>query len=290
MNKFLKNEDGASGIDIVISIGIISLFATIIAVTFSNLYTSNTNVRRTQIATNYAVKILERVDELYYSEVTAEEFQTTNLQNGKHQVSNIEIPKGYNVNVTISNYNETLDVAKTISVNITYKVGQNNKTIEMQKVKKKEILTIPNKPVLAENMTPVKYVTTSKNSYNEQTNEYTTVTEKNLVKTTQNDETWYDYSSKRWALAIINNDETVIYAWIPRFAYYETGSGNDVKFIYANGQRYVNDGNLTTLPASYNIHSDFLNDRGFWINVSEINASEAANILNTNTRYGPMSN
>ena len=295
MKNILKNEKGLSGVDIVISIGIITLFATIIATIFSNLYVSNTRAIRQQAATNYAIQILEKVDELYYSEVTDENFEVKEIENGKHQVAGIEISKGYNVNISIEKYNENFDVIKTVKVNIQYKVGKKDETLEMQKIKKKEILTIPNKPVVLDGLTPVKYIQIVKNVYSEEDKTYKKEVEKKLVETTEKDQDWYDYSNKKWAMAIKDSNKSDIYVWIPRFAYHLTDSNSDIRFIYSNGERYVDENgdlkSLNELGSSYTIPTDdFDVYTGFWVKISKIGTTYSANILNTNHKYGPMSN
>lgn len=122
MTNKLKQQKGISGVDIVVSIGIIIIFVSIIASVFLNLNNLNSQIVRRQTATNYAISILERVDKLYYSEVTDDAFNSENLQ------SVINISRGYNVNVTVQKYNELegnegkLDVVKNVTVRIEYKV------------------------------------------------------------------------------------------------------------------------------------------------------------------------
>lgn len=295
MKNKIKGQEGFSGVDIVVSIGIIIIFTSIIVAVYLNLHAVNMEVERTGKATNYAISILEKVDELYYSEVTQDNFKAKVIGNGKHSVAGIEIASGYIPNVKVENYNQTngvangkMDVVKTVYVTVEYKVGNKVQSVEMKKNKTKENLKTPNIPKLESDMTAVKY-----NYAN---------SSKVLVKTNTNDTAWYQYENKIWALAIKNTDlqadgsikaSPTLYAWIPRFAYYQTSSATDIKFLYGTGNRYVNtDNNLQELTASYQIPTQFQSGTtdltGFWVRVSDINTNVVAKILNSNTKYGPI--
>ena len=147
MKNKIKGQAGLSGVDIVVSIGIIIIFTSIIAAIYLNLHMVNMEVERSGKATNYAISILEKVDELYYDDVTQDNFNTTDIGNGRHSVAGIEIASGYMASVIIDSYNQTsgvangkFDVIKTVYVTVEYKVGNNTKSIDMQKLKKREMM------------------------------------------------------------------------------------------------------------------------------------------------------
>ena len=135
MKNKIKKEEGISGVDISIAIGIIIVFVSIIAVVYINLYMVNIGIERMQRATNYGVQILEKVDELNYDDVTIENF--TADSNGN--IEGIRISKGYNVNVTINKYvpsdTEDVNVVKIIDVEISYKVGKKLETVKLHRIK-----------------------------------------------------------------------------------------------------------------------------------------------------------
>lgn len=300
MNINVKGQKGISGVDLVISLAIVIVFVSIIAIVYTNLNSVNISIERAQKATDYAIEILEKTDELYYSEVNSETFAVNEAENGKHTVAGIEIARGYTVNVIIDNYNQTdgenngrLDVVKTIIVQVEYKANGKTEEVEMKKIKTKEILEVPNKPKLEDGMIPAKYVKVKKTTFSEETGEYITTYVSKLINTTAEDTQWYDYPNKKWALAT-RNDTT--YVWIPRYAYKSTETVNvyNVKFLYAYGTRYVNEnGNLEQISNEYTIPDRFNNNEniidGFWIEESLITRSESANILNSSIEYGPMS-
>lgn len=295
MKNKIRGQEGFSGVDIVVSIGIIIIFSSIISAIYLNLHMVNMEVERSGKATNYAISILEKVDELYYNEVTQDNFNTQDIGNGKHSVAGVEISSGYTASVTVENYNQTdgvdngkMDVVKTVYVTVEYKVGNKTQSIEMRKIKTRENIKTPNVPKLESDMIAVKY------NYINST--------KVLVKTNTNDTNWYQYANKTWALAIKTTDlqedgsikdSATLYAWVPRFAYYTTSSATDVKFLYGTGTRYVNtEGNLEELTASYQIPTGFQsgtnNLTGLWVKVSDISTNLAAKILNSSTKYGPI--
>ena len=58
-----------------------------------------------------------------------------------------------------------------------------------------------------------------------------------LVQTSEKDSDWYQYTNKKWAMAVLKSDISdngkvktgaIVYVWVPRFAYF----GKTVEFIY----------------------------------------------------------
>ena len=143
MKSKLKKEEGISGVDITIAIGIIIVFVSIIAVVYINLYMVNIGIERMQRATNYAVQILEKAEELDYDNVTEENFAPDTNRN----IQGINISKGYNVNITIEKYApedvEDVDVVKKIHVTVSYKVGKKEETVNLHKIKTREVINQP---------------------------------------------------------------------------------------------------------------------------------------------------
>lgn len=147
MKNKIRGQEGFSGVDIVVSIGIIIIFASIISAIYLNLHMVHMEVERSGKATNYAISILEKVDELYYDDVTQNNFNAIDIGNGKQSVAGIEIARGYTATVIVENYNQTagvnngkFDVVKTVYVTVEYKVGNKTQSIDMQKLKKREMM------------------------------------------------------------------------------------------------------------------------------------------------------
>lgn len=277
INK-VKSQDGYSGVDIVISIGIIIIFVSIMSAIYLNLNRINSQITRMQTATNYAISIIERVDKLYYSEVTYEAFTEEALAE-----AGINISSGYIPEITIEKYSDEentnrQDVVKTVTVKVKYRIGKDKQkqdmyeTVEMKKIKTKEMLQVPNSPELASELVPIKM-----NSNEE------------YIVTNENDEYWYNYKNKKWALAVnssVDLDEegnvkpdATIYAWIPRYAYNQTK--NEIEFVYSNGQKYVDtNGDLKkitgTIPSVFTREDKELT--GVWIAIDTIDESMLSNV------------
>lgn len=278
--EYLKKNGGFTGIDIAMAILIITVFMSVISSLYINLYITNVDILRKEKAIGYATSILEKIDELYYSEVNSENFKVIKNSNGSESIAGINIDRGYNASINIVTYdpdNINIDVVKNIDLKITYEVGNKEKSIEFTKIKERENIFIPNIPDLKSEMVAVKY-----NSNDE------------LIQTNFSDSSWYDYSDKRWAMAVMKNmvlsngkvnDNADIYIWIPRFAY----MGNNVEFIYGKGNKTVDkNGSLINISSDYVIPSEFSNDElGIWINIDELNSNNASKILN-NSLYGPI--
>ena len=279
MINFRKNENGFTGVDIAMAVLIITVFMTVIGSMYINLYVSNAKILREEKAIGYATAILEKVDEKYYDEVNDNNFAVVNQADGKKSVCDVVMEKGYNPQVQIVVYqpngDNEQDFVKTIPVTIQYTVGKKTEQVNLQTIKTKEKFTIPNKPEIADNKVPVKYDASHQ-----------------LVQTSEKDSDWYQYTNKKWAMAVLKSDISdngkvktgaIVYVWVPRFAYF----GKTVEFIYGNQTKTVNkNGNLEEMASGYQIPNDFSeNSYGFWVEKSKITSQTTANLLN-NSQYG----
>jgi len=61
MKKMLKNEKGITGIDIIVSILIITIFVAILTVLFFNINTDSKGIERKTEATHYAISLIEEI-------------------------------------------------------------------------------------------------------------------------------------------------------------------------------------------------------------------------------------
>lgn len=280
-----KSNSGNTGVDIVISIGIITVLLTVLIALYMNVYVSNTEIERKTQAINYGTQILEKVAEFYYADINNEKFQLVTLENGKNEIVGIEIAKGYNVSVNIVPYseNEQTDVIKNVKVTVTYNVAEREENVTLNYYKTKETLIIPNIPELNDNLIPVR----AQNNNGQKTYKIT-----NSI-----DNQWYNYSKKIWALAITKDKanssikEDDLYVWIPRYAYYIDSSNNtNIQFLYADKDKTVDTlGNLQDISNNYIIHNKFTgnNEKGYWVKLSELDNDEVATTLN-NSQYGKL--
>ena len=282
--KKIKTNMGNTGIDIVISLGIIVITLGVLVSLYFNTYIANIEIERRTQAINYASQIFEKISEYYYGDITEANFATTTNANGNQEIAGIEIPSPYTISVNVENYktDEATDVVKNITVNIMYTIGNKNEELTLSRYKTKESIITPNAPELRQNMVAVK-VQKSGN-----TSSYKT--------TSLGDNDWYNYFGRKWALAKENSSGSTItvadlYVWIPRYAYFTNVNGNtDIQFLYSNKNQTVGSyGILEDMPLGYNVATAFSgeNARGYWIKISEIEKDETANRLN-NSEYGPL--
>ena len=278
--KNIKQENGITGIDIAISLGIISITLAILGALYFNLYISSAQIERKAEAINFATQILEKMDSYYYSDINSQTFLATEKANGKKEIVGIEIPKGYNVTTQITQYPNggNIDVVKQVSVTVGYTIGEKGHAITLRKNKQKETFVVPNIPKLENNMVPVKAI---KNGNS-----------KTYKQTTVQDEQWYNYNQKKWALAVLNTVGDVIkkedlYVWIPRFAY-SLNDNTNIKFLDSNTNKYVTaSGNLEEITNAYAVDNEFSTNNGYWAKIVEISGDSVATLLN-NSSYGPV--
>ena len=278
--KYLKKNNGFTGVDIALAVLIITIFMSVITSLYINLYTSNVEILRREQAIGYSISILEKIDELYYDEVNNENFKVIEKTNGKKSIAGINIDRGYDVDINIETYKPEdfdIDVVKTINLKLKYEVGNKQRKIDFMKIKEKESMVVPNIPELESGMVAAKY-----NSNN------------NLIQTNSADRNWYNYLNKKWAVAVMKSDITnsgniispaTIYVWIPKFAY----NGNNVELIYGSGNKTVDkNGKLVDVSSGYVVPSEFSNNKsGIWISLSELDSNNVSKILN-NSIYGPI--
>lgn len=132
----IKSEKGITGIDITVSIIIITLFVSLIA---TLMYTTNKNAstmeRRTE-ATNYAITEIEKLKAQTFSDLqdTNETNDFTNIMEGTN-------PTGYAKKITITDYanlpgktDAVSGLVKQVTVEIAYKDGDTTQTVELSTV------------------------------------------------------------------------------------------------------------------------------------------------------------
>jgi len=133
VNK-IKSDKGVSGVDIVISMLVIVLFAGLIAGLFYQIYYYSTSIRLDALAVDYAVKIAEKTDRLTYEEVN------NNLNNNLRE--EFEMLSSYNANVSVENYSNIdsskKDIIKIVTIKISYKFMDKTEDYTIKKLKIKE--------------------------------------------------------------------------------------------------------------------------------------------------------
>ena len=94
--------------------------------------------------------MFEYIDKINYDDVTIQNLEQYfnnkyyNIQNPEAKLNDEQASTPYKASVTILKYNETegntekLDLVKQITMEVTYKLGNKNQSIEMTKIKAKE--------------------------------------------------------------------------------------------------------------------------------------------------------
>ena len=141
----IKEEKGFTGIDIAISLIVITIFIAMIANLIANINLTAQDTNRKTIATSYAVQEIEKIKSQGYIEsydskgITKEDIlKEEDIYNGSEFT-------GYNKKVVIRDYvlvvNDTTkksNIVKEITVNISYKVGNKEKNVKISTYVAKE--------------------------------------------------------------------------------------------------------------------------------------------------------
>lgn len=141
----IKEEKGFTGIDIAISLIVITIFIAMIANLIANINLTAQDTNRKTIATSYAVQEIEKIKAQGYIEyydskgITKEDIlKEEDIYNGSEFT-------GYNKKVVIRDYvlvvNDTTkksNIVKEITVNISYKVGNKEKNVKISTYVAKE--------------------------------------------------------------------------------------------------------------------------------------------------------
>lgn len=129
MNK-LKNNKGITGVDLTISIIVLTTFAGLIIGLMVNNYNAAIEIQKGANAMSYATMILEKVDEKAYEKVTNNFVQELGDE--------ISINSDYTVNLEVKQADDK-DYVKQVTVKVTYTVNNEEKSLVIRKLKIKEI-------------------------------------------------------------------------------------------------------------------------------------------------------
>lgn len=128
--KFLDNK-GVTGIDLTISIIILSILSGLIVSLMSSIYKTSIEIQKSANAMAYATIVLEKVDAKSFNEVN-DDFVNTLKNNGE-----VEIGSDYTINFATEEIE--VNLLKKVIVNVLYDVNGEQKAIKISKLKIKEI-------------------------------------------------------------------------------------------------------------------------------------------------------
>lgn len=325
MLKNWKSEKGYTGIDVAISIVILSISTLIIATIFANIYVQYTEAQRDSTAMAYLTSVSELIDKMYYQNVYTEApvdpedednlgarliemfgSNTTITRNSQTGELKATVSNSYNISIIISKHipegmQDSLDLVKNVNIEVSYNVGNAKKNIKIDKIKAKEILITPNKPQLPQEVistVPVKFVITDMASG-----------EGYWEITSEDDTTWYSYENKMWANIMVlqglgveggltvteeNKDlmigkkvvnATPIFAWIPKFVVVN----DEIVFLYSTSNNSI-DSNGFLQKVNATPSNAFEGVTGFWVGLADYSTIENANQMTSSQKRVTISN
>lgn len=131
MKRIISNNKGITGIDLTISIVVLSLFTGVIVSLMLNAYRTSVEIKKSANAMAYATIILEKVDEKSFDYVN--DGFVAYLEN----LGEVDIDEDY----TITFNTEVLekDLFKKATITVSYDVNGEQKEITINKLKIKEL-------------------------------------------------------------------------------------------------------------------------------------------------------
>lgn len=261
-----RNRRGITGADVAAAITVIVLTVGIVTAIYVNTINKSKDNVRYANAVRIATNIMENIQKKPYEYVTA--ICKTNGDNyvevtgsADAKVFDTKIPNGFKVKVIATPGGTNYDIARDITIDVTYRGNSAYKTISISSVKEKELMDMTNSP-------DISTIPGYKPFYKDTETKYyfypITVSGTNYTVTTLSDINWYDYESGKYALIYKSSTGTInvgatgtidsiksnIYVWIPRFVSTNSGEGTDtVQFLYGTSDYAITFNTYGTLFA-----------------------------------------
>lgn len=132
--KYLKSNQGFTMQDLAIAIIILFLFVGTIGGIYLTIYQVQADTKIDSIATLYTVQIMEYIDKVSYDDVINGMEDTVRQEFG--------IPESFGILIDVSSYLPTgnsQDLVKQVKLTLTYHFGNDDRTINIEKLKIKEL-------------------------------------------------------------------------------------------------------------------------------------------------------
>lgn len=133
MKKKLKEENGITGIDIIVSVIIITMFVAIIAIIFSNITSNSKGIDRKTEATYKAISLIEEIKNAGIENV--DKFIDAE---GSSILDEEKNPTPYTKKVTVIDYTEMEGnedkipgIVKKVTVEVSYQNGGKTEKVEL---------------------------------------------------------------------------------------------------------------------------------------------------------------
>lgn len=216
--KKMNNQNGLTGADVAIAVSILVITVVVVTMIYLNLDVNNKNVKRTAGATRIATNILETIQLANFDSVESKtitngnklEYTVTDYyNNGNTKTYSTKVPNGYTAQINVEQKDSKAQLVKNVNVDVSYKVGDNVKTVSLSTVIEKKLIKECNAPDISN-----EFLSSSSDEETKKLNEkyivpikYSYLLDKYVVTTTKDSE-WYNYSSKEWAKIIVVDDKT----------------------------------------------------------------------------------
>ena len=243
LSLIFKERKGITGVDIAAAVTVIVLTVGIVTAIYVNAINKSKDNMRYSNAVRIATNIIESIQKRPYEYLTAKcngESDTCTVNGpSDSKVFDTKIPNGYSATIIASKPGSGADIARDVTVNVTYK------TITIKTVKEKELMDMTNPPDFS-------LIPGYNPSNSSKTFYYPVIKDNGSYKvTTTSDINWYDYEEGNYAIVSestsgeANIGDTVngskLYVWIPRFvAENGTEKGIDkVQFLYGSSNYVI---------------------------------------------------
>lgn len=134
----IKEEKGLTGVDIAISLIIMTMFIAMIANLIAKTNLISQNAQKKSIATSYAIQEIEKIKAQGYVETYDSKGITSKETLKEEDIYNNSEFTGYHKETSIKDYvyiindnTKQKDIVKEITVEISYKLGKEKKSIKI---------------------------------------------------------------------------------------------------------------------------------------------------------------
>lgn len=134
----IKEEKGLTGVDIAISLIIITMYIAVIANTIANINLNSKDAKRKSISTSYAVQEIEKIKAQGYIDAYDSKGIDKEETIKEEDIYNNSEFTGYHKKVTIKDYvlivndkTKQKDIVKELTVEISYKLGNKEKNVKI---------------------------------------------------------------------------------------------------------------------------------------------------------------
>lgn len=134
----IKEEKGLTGVDIAISLIIMTMFIAMIANLIAKTNLISQNAQKKSIATSYAIQEIEKIKAQGYVETYDSKGITSEETLKEEDIYNNSEFTGYHKETSIKDYvyiindnTKQKDIVKEITVEISYKLGKEEKSIKI---------------------------------------------------------------------------------------------------------------------------------------------------------------